>query len=224
MVRHNFAKLVCPIVFAIFVCRSAMGANVAWNGFGMMDMSAFTGKNTYLVGCDGADGRFCAEVILTLVGDGNHRTVTGSGGVDGFSGKWIVASLGAVIDAVCFGSVSDPLVATELAVSSGTPVQVDVPGTYYLAVQVETLTDADVGFADASRYTGEFLYGWVALALDEYGMPTIQASAIDLDGGPMVVGGGAYTDATPEPSAGLLFLIGLAVLGLRRRTHAATSI
>ena len=38
----------------------------------------------------------------------------------------------------------------------------------------------------------------------------------DLDGGPMVVGGGAWTDGIPEPSGGVLFLVGAAMLGLRR--------
>ncbi len=45
----------------------------------------------------------------------------------------------------------------------------------------------------------------------------VGASAIDLDGGPMIVGGGS---AIPEPSSVLLLLAGGALLVLRRRRAA----
>ena len=41
----------------------------------------------------------------------------------------------------------------------------------------------------------------------------IASSAIDLDGGPMIVGGGAI----PEPSSGVLLLLGTIILALRRK-------
>jgi hypothetical protein len=60
-----------------------------------------------------------------------------------------------------------------------------------------------------------YYYGWVSMYLDNEG--TIHAyGAFDSDGGPMVVGGGAWTGGIPEPSGGMLFLLGLAMLGLRR--------
>lgn len=61
------------------------------------------------------------------------------------------------------------------------------------------------------------LYGWMELTVDASGGISVTGSAIDLDGGPMVVGGGAWDGNIPEPSAGMLFLLGAAVLGLRRR-------
>ena len=49
-----------------------------------------------------------------------------------------------------------------------------------------------------------------------FGIPYLVNSAINLDGGPMIVGGGAWEGGIPEPSGGMLFLLGLAALGLRR--------
>ena len=56
-------------------------------------------------------------------------------------------------------------------------------------------------------------YGWVKIGYSN-GQIVVEAAAIDLDGGPMIVGGGAFI---PEPSSALLLLVGGAVLGLRRR-------
>ena len=85
-------------------------------------------------------------------------------------------------------------------------------------ITVQSGEDFYLAFAAAldASYTS-FAYGWVGLKADDYGHLTMTGSAVDLDGGPMVVGGGAYTGATPEPSAGLLLLVGAAALGLRRR-------
>ena len=63
------------------------------------------------------------------------------------------------------------------------------------------------------------IYGWMALSIDKDGVLHLVSSAYDLEGGPMVVGGGAWTGGIPEPSGGMLMLLGLAALGLRRRSH-----
>ena len=59
-------------------------------------------------------------------------------------------------------------------------------------------------------------YGWVQLGIDTDGNLVALNSACDFDHGPMVVGGGAWEGGIPEPSGGMLLLIGAAVLGLRR--------
>lgn len=60
-----------------------------------------------------------------------------------------------------------------------------------------------------------YFFGWVSMSLDNEG--TIHAyGAFDFDGGPMVVGGGAWEGGIPEPSGGMLILLGVVVLGLRR--------
>ena len=58
------------------------------------------------------------------------------------------------------------------------------------------------------------LYGWVHLNVDEQGRMNILSSVIGMEGQSMIVG------AIPEPSAGVLLLLGLAALALRRRRES----
>ncbi len=63
-----------------------------------------------------------------------------------------------------------------------------------------------------------YYYGWVNVTIG-YDGDIYAYGAYDFDGGPMVVGGGAWEGGIPEPSGGMLLLLGAAVLGLRRRTN-----
>lgn len=54
-------------------------------------------------------------------------------------------------------------------------------------------------------------YGWMELGLDDEGKLKVYSSAWDLDGDSIAVG------AIPEPSSGLVLLLGVAALALRRR-------
>ena len=92
-------------------------------------------------------------------------------------------------------------------------------------VGLTTLTlrpSESIYIAFACESTGDYLsappyvYGWVQLWIDEDGTPSVRGD-LDLEGGPMVVGGGAWTGGIPEPSGGMLMLLGVAVLALRRR-------
>lgn len=60
------------------------------------------------------------------------------------------------------------------------------------------------------------IYGWIELNLSDDGILAVGHSAWDLEGGAMLVGGGAV----PEPSGGLLLAIGMLTLLLRRAAHA----
>ena len=59
------------------------------------------------------------------------------------------------------------------------------------------------------------VYGWVEISASG-DAPTVLSSAWDTDGGPMIVGAGAV----PEPTSGLLLLLGIAGLALRRKSTA----
>ena len=74
-------------------------------------------------------------------------------------------------------------------------------------------------------YDDEEVYGWAQIGMlgdENSGHLYMKHSAIDLDGGPMIVGGGAWDGATPEPVSGLLLLLGGALLALRRRRRGIT--
>ena len=87
------------------------------------------------------------------------------------------------------------------------------------------LTDSDPTDTDENVYLaiiltdyyGNEAYGWANFQVYGDGNILGRDSAIDLDGGPMIVGGGAWEGAMPEPASGLLLLVGGALLVLRRQ-------
>lgn len=92
--------------------------------------------------------------------------------------------------------------------------------TKYIAFELNKWPYSSVDYYDdPPTVAPDMAYGWVAISEDANGNPVAISSAIDLDGGPMIVGGGAWEGATPEPVSGLLLLLGGALLALRRRRN-----
>jgi hypothetical protein len=90
---------------------------------------------------------------------------------------------------------------------------------YDITIPIRQGRDVYLGFVtDVYMDDGSFDvrtgYGWVKFRADLYGGLYVDAAAIDLDGGPMIVGGGAYI---PEPHSALLLFVGCALLALKRR-------
>ena len=83
-------------------------------------------------------------------------------------------------------------------------MHVDLYSTVFIAY--ETVAYKDI-------HTQYNVYGWVEFGYDDSNGLIAVSGALDLDGGPMIVGGGSI----PEPSSGLLLLLGAAGLALRRR-------
>ncbi len=86
----------------------------------------------------------------------------------------------------------------------GETMHVDLYNTVFVAY--ETLAYKDI-------YTPYKVYGWVEFGFDNPEGLIVVNGALDMDGGPMLVGGGAI----PEPSSWVLLLLGFAGLALRRR-------
>ena len=156
------------------------------------------------------------DVMGDFVSDGNRVTMTANGGVLESIGNWVKAEYGTCVDASTVSNQKEYFQRGPFD-SGGTGIyDVTVEQDYvtYLAFCGEILSGDSMS---SLARTGVYLYGWVSLEVDENGIPVLTGSAIDLDGGPMIVGGGAWTGGIPEPSGSMLFLFGVAVLGLRRR-------
>ena len=130
--------------------------------------------------------------------------------------NWIVATLGDIaceattrnIDSYFMHHGSDtPGVGAE-----GDPIIADRGSSVYMMVMAEVLSDFAPSGWDTSSWP-PYCYGWVELQVGNDGVVRLGSSAIDLDGGPMIVGGGS---AIPEPSSAMLLLVGCVALFARR--------
>lgn len=82
----------------------------------------------------------------------------------------------------------------------------------YLGIAV----DSEVCMLEDGSFYSSPVYGWAGLMVAD-GEVHVLGSAFDLDGGGMIVGGGAI----PEPSSATLLLVGLAGLCLKRKRAGA---
>ena len=128
---------------------------------------------------------------------------------------WVSMSAEDIVCSSAFGNGIPSLFSTEYSGATG-EFHAKAGNPFYLAFQVFELVE-DIG--GISR--GEAYYGWVEFCVSDTAEVMLLASAVDLGGGAMLVGGGSA--ATPKPSAGMLLLIGFAVLPLRRRCNALKS-
>ena len=79
-------------------------------------------------------------------------------------------------------------------------------------VSIGKMENVYLGYAAQDRYINPNVqyYGWIELYLSADNVLSLRNSAIDIDGDSIIVG------AIPEPSSGLLVLLGAAGLALRR--------
>ena len=123
--------------------------------------------------------------------------------------------VGDTVSAMNFGDDKSSLCSSVYLGATGEmSVSKNVP--FYLGFQVYELVDVQdpiTGlYVDIAR--GVDCYGWLGFVATGGSNVELLTSAIDLAGGPMVVGGGS---AIPEPSGVLLVLLGLSAIALRRR-------
>ena len=134
------------------------------------------------------------------------------------SGAWVEASVGDLVDAsTIFGRHTYwfyEMANAQPEYGSGMPRAIDFNESYYLMFAIEDMDDAWAYRLKETTEPPALYYGWAEYVVDENHLFRIVRSAVDFDGGPMIVGGGAI----PEPSSALLLLLGISLISIRRQT------
>ena len=154
---------------------------------------------------------------------GRGWTLTPDEAASGHHMKMYEASLGSLVNHEA-ALKATPFIEAEIYANTFSPIAeswTSLSGTeprdIYFAIVLE-------GYG-GEGYSGREVYGWAQIGMAHYGdigYIYLSNSALDLDGGPMIVGGGAWEGATPEPACGLLLLLGGALLALLRRRRGIT--
>ena len=204
----------CFLMFIMctFGCGAMQAANVLWDAViddyyapveGELDMTYFKGE------CFMLDAVLSSSLLPS-----NEVQINGIGACLGASENILVARPGDVVS-----STTTRHLAKEAYFDHAFIDDEDYYGTHTTTASPASSVYMMFVFSDDIMYRPDpsYIYGWVEIVVASDGRISLGRSALDLDGGPMIVGGGAWEGATPEPASGLLLLLGGALLALRRR-------
>ena len=203
----------------LFVCSTgALAQSVEWNCLRLDPPSATGGYWSelrvtesfyYSCGFDPAIRLY----VSSIASDFTIETYDFEDTLSSFIGNWLVADAGDVASEATTRHQGNYLNHAKIDGETGYAtynLEGTAPQDYYLIFAVENLDDY-VNEVPDPRYA----YGWAHVSVNGDMSLSLLGSAMSLDGSPLVVG------AIPEPSAGVLLLLGLAGLVLRRRPQAA---
>ena len=140
--------------------------------------------------------------------DGTHIKVYDySGTAAPVNTRWLLAFYGDMLEVSTLPSFKDVELTATYDFGTGGDKIAD-PSDFYLVFVAENWEDYVSGAANPHRW-----YGWVNLAVNADGALDVIGSDVTVYGDPLTVGGGT----TPEPSSGLLLLLGTAMLAVRRK-------
>lgn len=201
-------QIIVVILFAGLSVSSAQAAAVVW-GSGTIEQitDPFHGYQ-WTFWAEDEMHESCPNFFFTRSTSGTVRITSANFAWAACGSAFAVMSEGDVVDAVSMATgnlFSDPygIVNGDKVYEKTIPIGMN--GTY-----LGFVTDV---YLDDGSFDVKTGYGWVKIGYSN-GQIVAEAAAIDLDGGPMIVGGGAFI---PEPSSVLLLIVGGAVLVLRRR-------
>ena len=158
---------------------------------------------------DDASGASIMGMIFTRTDtDGTHIKVYDySGTAAPVNTRWLLAFYGDMLEVSTLPSFKDVELTASYDFGTGGDKSAD-PSDFYLVFVAENWEDYVSGAANPHRW-----YGWVNLAVNADGALDVIGSDVAVYGDPLTVGGGT----TPEPSSGLLLLLGTAMLAGRRK-------
>ena len=173
------------------------GAEVAWNKV------TFSGS---VIEWKSSDSRYWLYVGVTYSVEGGCWTISPTVSIPEFTGIVYAAECGDIVTSAT-AVASDPVFATNRPWIPDTRHWSPIFGANDASVYLAIVLYDDTRFDD---YESNPIYGWLEF---NAGSDTLSllGSAISLDGSPLVVG------AIPEPGGGVLLLLGLSLLALRRR-------
>lgn len=204
---------IAGMLLLMSVTLNAVAANVEWNRMKLVDAEVWdSGPIWDIWGCSELNAGLCFGFFVTISFFDDPWAWCGSNLMVGTSTVWVrQMSAGDVVSRETMQAPGlDYFYQAEIGgheVRSDYNIPMDSGNAVYLAVSALAWENNGAG---PDCYLA---YGWVALALDSDSEPTVLASAWDVDGGAMYVGGGAV----PEPTGAMLALVGMAVLASRRK-------
>lgn len=196
-------SLLLAVTFAVLTF-AARAATVVWDS-----LDAWNASTCYLESDLGYPRSLSLGLAKNAIGHNTYSYQANKINLM-FFGNWIQAYAGDIVSDRSFANDTTDMVYTEgsegtLIVSFGASAVADVGDHLYLAFKC--------GYENSEMEVSDPVYGWVSFAVGRDGSLEYSHSAWDLDGGAMIVGSGAI----PEPSSGLLLLMGFAVLSLKRK-------
>jgi len=196
------------VAFCLFMSICVHAADVRWN-FALATQWGTGGVGVETTVRDGV----CFSLFLDSQRDGGNVSIFDVTCNAATAVTFVSMAAEDLVSVSAFGNGKASLFSTEYSGSSGM-MSVAQNQTFYLGFQLYELVeemDPESGFR---LDRGDSFYGWLEFFATNSGRVELRSSAIDLGGGSMIVGGGAAP--IPEPSCGLLLLVGVAVLSLRR--------
>ncbi len=212
-------KLTKWILFSVILFCSSMsnGANVVWDCFTSSMDAIYPGTDKTVCSIT-PTGAYMNYGFLYFDKTSGFYTVTLTSYADPLLGsyqRWVQVSKGDVISYDTMMNRDDYFMATffgeEAIANQSITFDRSVDKSIYLAVMIDEIhpsNDGSVNFMPEVPYQ----YGWVELTVAG-AFVMVQSSAFALDGSAMIAGGGAV----PEPSSGILLLIGSFLLMLKRK-------
>ena len=206
---------IATVMILLALCNCANAASAHWTGLWVDTDEGFDYTICYRIsggvyGENGEYGRIHVPIYGHVETDGLHlkQFDFSKEMMNPTFNWWALALYGDIVSEATFASLDQlELIYYDDSFDSGGTL-VENPSDFYMAFKVSEVLVGDTGYEEGMSW-----YGWVHVSMDENLEMTLLGADINLYGGAVIVG------AIPEPSDGMLLLIGAAALGLRRRSR-----